>query len=74
MPTKALFHVEPIPRPSTPRCEAIRTERYYSDTLGTDKRCTFKSRYVIDGKYFCSRHAGAVALKKLIEMDSGKCS
>ena len=62
-----LFRTEPLPRPKTPQCEAQRTERYWSDDATTDLQCTFQSRYRIDGKHYCARHAGIVALRILIE-------
>ncbi len=76
MSVKELFKIEPMPRPDTPQCEALRSERYWSDTPTTDTQCTFRSRYVIDGKHYCARHAGKVALEKLMkmELDDGKAS
>ena len=56
--------LKPVP---TPRCEAERTEPYLTDTAETDMQCRFKSRYKIDGKYLCTRHAGKAALQILLK-------
>lgn len=58
-------------QPSTPRCEhalvseeTIRWHKY----RGTDhERCGNQSRYKIGRKFYCGKHAGAVALRILME-------
>lgn len=53
-----------IPEPcTTPMCEAVRANKYANDTPTTDKSCKHHSSYVLDGHYYCARHAGVVALK-----------
>lgn len=32
-----------------------------------DTKCSFQSLYKIDGKCYCTRHAGMIALDKLID-------
>ncbi len=64
---KELFQTAPTYRPKTRQCEAVRSERYSSDTPDTDRQCTYQSRYVIDGVHLCARHAGRAALDKLLE-------
>lgn len=50
-----------------PRCEAVRKAVYLSDTDKSDKRCTHSAMYVLDGKNYCGRHAGSIALMFLLK-------
>lgn len=50
-------------KPETPRCQAIRSEKYANDTWATDKQCMHSSRYEIDGQFYCHAHAKLKALE-----------
>lgn len=57
-----------------PQCEAGRQTPYASDTDATDKQCKWSGKYLIDGRNFCSKHAGQAALQILLAPTSDKCS
>lgn len=55
-------------KPETPRCEAERQNRYANDRrVGALPACKLASSFVIDGKHYCKKHAGDVALRKLMD-------
>lgn len=67
MSAQQLRPIVPL-RPATPRCEATRVNRYFNDPKGKPlPQCEHSSSYLIDGKHYCKRHAGDVALRKLVE-------
>lgn len=47
-------------------CEARREAKYYNDTPETDKQCSRRARYVVDGQKLCLRHAEIRALQILM--------
>lgn len=53
-----------------PQCEAGRQTPYANDTAETDKQCKWSGKYRIDGRKFCSKHAGQAALQILLEQSS----
>lgn len=53
--------------PATPQCEAQRQNRYANDRGSVLPACTLASSFVIDGKHYCKKHAGDVALRKLMD-------
>lgn len=58
-------------RPATPQCEARRENPYYSDRKGEPlPRCSHSSSYMLEGRHLCARHAGAAALRLLVEQAS----
>ena len=59
--------IEPIEKVETPQCEAVRVTGYANDTAKTDRQCKWASRYIINGQYLCSKHAGPVALDILVK-------
>lgn len=67
---RELYRPVVIPKP-TPQCEATRQSPYANDTKDTDKQCKWSSRFEIDGRFYCSKHAGQVALRKLLEQAQG---
>lgn len=50
----------------TPQCEAVRTSPYANDKPDTDRQCKWSSRYIVGGRYLCSKHAGQEALRILL--------
>ena len=58
--------IEPVEKVETPQCEAIRVTDYANDADKTDRQCKWASRYIINGRYLCSKHAGPVALEILL--------
>ena len=69
---KELFVVQV--RPQTPQCDAQRSEVYANDTPKTDRQCKFRSRYKIDGRHLCTRHAQELALQMLLEGNANEQS
>lgn len=63
--------VERLPDPAVrPKCEAklMSPEAIsYNERQGFGSDCKNVARYVIDGKKFCGRHAGAIALSILLK-------
>lgn len=74
--------IKPLPEIKVPRprvqCSVVvddppgvpgwRRRHYASDRTSTDHtRCQFQSVVKIDGKVYCARHAGNVALRILLE-------
>ena len=53
---------------SQPRCDAARQTVYtdWYEERHPDKRCRFRGKYLIDGKHYCARHAGQIALDHLV--------
>lgn len=49
-----------------PQCMAQRTGNYMNDRLDTDRQCRHHAKFMVDGKFYCTKHAGVVALKILI--------
>jgi len=56
----------------SPRCATQRKSIYYNDKPSTDKQCTLKARYIINGKPLCSRHAGIAAIEILLQQEISK--
>lgn len=56
-----------VVKPETPQCEAIRKTPYANDKPDTDRQCSWASLYCINGKYLCSKHAGAELLRLHVE-------
>lgn len=54
-------------RGTTPQCSGHRITGYANDTPTTDKRCLFSARYEHEGRYYCTRHASALALAWMIK-------
>lgn len=54
-----------------PRCQAQRSHRYCGtwEAAHPDKTCSMSARYEIDGVHLCARHAGEVALYRLLTGD-----
>lgn len=59
----------PAPSSVLERCEADRFYPYANDNEKTDKQCKRAGRFLIDGRAYCRYHAGAVALKILIDLE-----
>ncbi len=55
---------EPI---ETPRCEAVRETPYANDKADTNFQCKWSSRFKIEGKHLCSKHAAKRALEILLK-------
>ena len=60
--TKAstIYPIEP------PQCSAQREGKYANDGPLTDKQCSFRARYEIDGHKLCLQHAQVAALAILL--------
>lgn len=54
-----------------PRCEAsvLEATARWRNHLGKDYRCELSALYLVDGHYFCKRHAGDRLLGKLCTGD-----
>jgi len=50
-----------VPR-NFPQCQAMRVSTYQED-----KRCLTKAKYLLDNKYYCTRHAMVKALNILLD-------
>lgn len=60
------------PWPQTPRCDHELTDKEaikWNLHRGKDIRCSNTSRYRIGRKNYCGKHAGAVAIKLLLEQE-----
>lgn len=66
MAIKELYRPVVVPKP-TPQCEAMRQTPYANDTKDTDKQCKWSSRFEIDGHFYCTKHAGQIALRMMLE-------
>jgi len=64
--TARVLYKPSVPPDDLPQCEAMRQSPYANDTPETDRQCKWAARYEIDGHYYCSKHAGQVALQKLL--------
>ena len=73
---KALPETHPRKDEPNPQCEAMLSkENAWYRSIGYSKtgyyandpsdRCKFQSKYIIDGKHMCRKHAGAYVLDKL---------
>lgn len=67
MDQRAVRLIPAVEKIETPQCEAMRTNPYANDTDKTDFQCKWSSRYRIDGRNLCSKHAGIAALEILIK-------
>lgn len=52
------------------QCEATREAKYHSDRPSTDRRCQLSSRFEVNGRRLCSKHAGVAALHLLLGEDA----
>ena len=59
------------PRMHLPKCEAALHHPGYKKEDHPDGICGRKARYRINDRNFCEQHAGAVALRILMEERSG---
>lgn len=60
---------------ATPQCEAERMHSYYSDRWRTGPgrpQCKLSSAFQIEGRYYCKKHAGHVALCILLGSNSAE--
>ena len=64
---KALIPTYLAPQYNTPRCEAVRVHLHRQDAPGDKPQCLLSSRYKVNGKHLCSRHASIEALRLLLE-------
>jgi hypothetical protein len=55
------------PPSDLPQCQGIRKTAYATDVPNTDKRCRHRGRFEIGGRSYCTKHAGQIALRILIE-------
>lgn len=55
------------------QCQATRTGSYFNDKPTTDRRCKHASRFEINGKRYCAKHAGTVALNILCGEEATTC-
>lgn len=64
----AIERLVPVAEPIvTPQCEALRKTPYASDKDGTEYQCKWSSRFIVHGRYLCSKHAAAAALDLLLK-------
>lgn len=65
---KAKWLYQPVEkRPPKIVCEALRAGSYACDLPKKNYRCTLSATVNIDGRNYCRRHAGQIALLALIE-------
>ena len=48
-------------------CSALRLGKYANDRPDTDKQCTRRARFRVDGRLYCLRHAEIAALNILLK-------